>query len=221
MKFSNIIVCLLLWAIGCRSVSAQNDTLRCGYDHSFSFSQAVAPSVLLLSGSVITAVPSLHANIDGSIRDYVQGFTPRRVHIDDYLQYTPLASVVILKGCGLESEHKWRDLVCLTGASCMIGFALSTTMKHTCGVLRPDNSNALTSFPSGHTTTAFLGAELLRREYGREYPAVAVAGYLFASGVACMRVWNNRHWFSDLLGGAGVAILSTSISYWLAPVLRF
>lgn len=220
MKFSDIIVIFLLLTIGHGTVCAQKDSLTCGYAHSFTISQAVAPSALLVTGSVITAVPTLHANIDGSIRDFVQGFNPRRVHIDDYLQYTPLASVMILKGCGLESEHKWRDLVCLTGASCMIGFAVSTTMKHTCGVRRPDNS-ALTSFPSGHTTTAFLGAELLRREYGREYPAVAVAGYLFASGIATMRVWNNRHWFSDLLGGAGIAILSTSISYWLAPSLRF
>ena len=220
MKFSDIIVIFLLLTIGHGTVWAQKDSLTCSYNHSFTISQAVAPSALLVTGSVITAVPTLHANIDGSIRDFVQGFNPRRVHIDDYLQYTPLASVMILKGCGLESEHKWRDLVCLTGASCMIGFAVSTTMKHTCGVRRPDNS-ALTSFPSGHTTTAFLGAELLRREYGREYPAVAVAGYLFASGIATMRVWNNRHWFSDLLGGAGIAILSTSISYWLAPSLRF
>lgn len=197
------------------------DTLSCGYDHGFSFSQVVAPSLLLATGSIITAVPTFHTNIDGTIRDFVQGFDPPRVHIDDYLQYTPLASVAILKACGLESEHRWRDLICLTGASCLMGFTISTTLKHTCNVQRPDNSNALTSFPSGHTTTAFLGAELLRREYGREYPGIAVAGYLFASGIACMRMWNNRHWFSDLLGGAGIAILSTSISYWLAPKLRF
>jgi membrane-associated phospholipid phosphatase len=36
-----------------------------------------------------------------------------------------------------------------------------------------------------------------------------------------MRIWNNRHWASDLLGGACVAILSVGLTYWLAPYLQF
>ena len=48
-----------------------------------------------------------------------------------------------------------------------------------------------------------------------------MVGYTVATGVACMRVWNNRHWFSDLLGGAGFSILSVGLTYWLAPYLRF
>ena len=36
-----------------------------------------------------------------------------------------------------------------------------------------------------------------------------------------MRMYNNRHWASDVLAGAGVGILSASLTYWLAPYLTF
>ena len=48
-----------------------------------------------------------------------------------------------------------------------------------------------------------------------------MAGYAIATGVGVMRVYNNRHWVSDVLAGAGLGILSTSLMYWLAPYLRF
>lgn len=48
-----------------------------------------------------------------------------------------------------------------------------------------------------------------------------MAGYAVAAGVGAMRVYNNKHWCSDILAGAGIGILSASIMYWLAPYLRF
>lgn len=44
------------------------------------------------------------------------------------------------------------------------------------------------SFMSGHTATAFLGAELLRLDYGAEYPWVAAAGYSVAMTTAMFRI---------------------------------
>ena len=72
----------------------------------------------------------------------------------------------------------------------------------------------MNSFPSGHTFTAFTGAEILRREYGEEYPWIAVAGYAVAVTVAAMRVYNNRHWLGDVCAGAGLGILSVTLAYW-------
>ena len=76
---------------------------------------------------------------------------------------------------------------------------------------RPDGSDAK-SFPSGHTGTAFAGAELVRREYGWGWGSAA---YAVATATAVMRMYNNKHWFSDVLMGAGVGILSANIGYWL------
>jgi membrane-associated phospholipid phosphatase len=61
---------------------------------------------------------------------------------------------------------------------------------------------------------AFTGAELLRREYGEEYPWVAVAGYAVAIAVGAMRICNNRHWLGDVLAGAGLGIMSVTLVYW-------
>ena len=59
--------------------------------------------------------------------------------------------------------------------------------------------------------------------YGQEITeeAIAIAGYTVATGVGIMRMYNNRHWASDVLAGAGVGILSASLMYWLAPYLTF
>ena len=73
----------------------------------------------------------------------------------------------------------------------------------------------MNSFPSGHTYMAFAGAELLRKEYGSDYPWRAIAGYTIATLVGLMRVRNNRHWVGDVLAGAGLGILTTDLVYWV------
>ena len=74
----------------------------------------------------------------------------------------------------------------------------------------------INSFPSGHTYIAFVGAETLRKEYGEEYPWLAVAGYAVATLVGTMRIYNDRHWAGDVLAGAGLGILSVNITYWIS-----
>lgn len=212
-----LLLCALLL---CGHLRAQRaDTLCCGCNHSFGWKQAAAPASLLAAGAAVSFTP-LHTNWDLSIRDWSQRDGHQPCHIDNIVQYAPGAGVLLLKACGLESRHSWRDLVCLGAGASLVGLTVSTGMKYAFGVERPDGS-ACNSFPSGHTCTAFLGAEMLRREYGDEYPAVAVAGYAVAAGVGAMRVYNNRHWGSDVLAGAGIGILSASVMYWLAPYLRF
>ncbi|MBQ1177891.1 MAG: phosphatase PAP2 family protein, partial [Bacteroidaceae bacterium] len=75
-------------------------------------------------------------------------------------------------------------------------------------------------FPSGHTATTFMGAELVRIEYGDEHPWLAAGAYTLATAVGVLRVYNDRHWFTDVFAGAGVGILSARIGYWLLPYTR-
>ena len=102
----------------------------------------------------------------------------------------------------------------LEGGSYLLGIGWLNAFKYGIGIERPDNSTK-NSFPSGHTFTAFTGAEVLRREYGEEYPWIAVAGYTVATIVGMMRIYNNRHWAGDVLAGAGLGILSTTLVYWV------
>jgi len=64
------------------------------------------------------------------------------------------------------------------------------------------------SFPSGHTTSAFAAAAAVSSETSRFWPGTRwVIGPILYTGAAftgVSRMYNNRHWMSDVLIGAGV-----------------
>jgi membrane-associated phospholipid phosphatase len=64
------------------------------------------------------------------------------------------------------------------------------------------------SFPSGHTTSAFAAAAAVSSETSRFWPGTRwVIGPILYAGAALTgvsRMYNNRHWMSDVLAGAGV-----------------
>jgi hypothetical protein len=68
---------------------------------------------------------------------------------------------------------------------------------------RPDGGKH--SFPSGHTSMAFTGAEFIRKEMGWATGAPAL---LAASFVGWSRIESRRHYTHDVLAGAAIGILS-------------
>lgn len=69
-----------------------------------------------------------------------------------------------------------------------------------------------TSFPSGHTSTAFAAAAAVTNETSRWWPkSVWVVGPLMyggATAVGLSRMYHNRHWGSDVLLGAAIGTFS-------------
>jgi len=57
-----------------------------------------------------------------------------------------------------------------------------------------------TSFPSGHTSTAFSLAVVLSKNSDNIY--TKIASYSLATLVGFGRIYNNHHWFSDVVAGA-------------------
>lgn len=199
-----------------RAQQTSNDSLTTS---GFGLGDFIAPSLLITGGTLFTYEPHLNkTNI--AIRDYVQSDNHSPFHIDDIFQYVPAGSAYILKLCGLESKSTYKELTKKTAISYLATAATVLTIKQTTKILRPDGSQ-YNSFPSGHTATAFVGAEILRREYGEQYPYIAVAGYTVATGVGLMRIYNNRHWTGDVLAGAGLGILCAGLSYLISPYLTF
>ena len=47
-----------------------------------------------------------------------------------------------------------------------------------------------------------------------------MAAYAVAITVGALRIYNDRHWITDVLGGVGIGILSARIGYWLLPFER-
>ena len=156
-------------------------------------------------------------NINLNTKEEIKEDYPNFVmHIDSYSQFFPAATVFGLHAFGNKGVHNSKDAAILYAMSMGISTAIIYPLKKLTREERPDNSN-FNSFPSGHTSTAFVSAEFLRREYGQKYPWLAVAGYAVATGTGMLRVYNNKHWVSDVVAGAGIGIASTTIAYWLYP----
>lgn len=154
-------------------------------------------------------------------RDVIQdALSPRRgirTTVDDYLQYVPSATVLALNA--FYDRQGTRRFVDRMGVH-LVAFATMTALtqglKYTVRERRPD-SGARNSFPSGHTATAFMGAELLRIEYTHISPWIGYAGYAVAATTAWLRIYNNRHYLNDVLAGAAIGIFSSRFATWLYP----
>lgn len=133
-------------------------------------------------------------------------------HLDDYMQYAPAAAVLGLNVAGVKGRNRWDRAAINWGAGMLIMGAFVNSIKYTAKVERPDGTTR-NSFPSGHTSTAFMNATFLHKEYGHVSPAYSIAGYAMSSFAGVERSLNNRHWISDILAGAGIGILSTELAY--------
>ena len=139
-----------------------------------------------------------------------------KLRFDDYVQYVPVAFYLTLDFMGLEAKHSFGERVAVAAVTYISVTALSQGIKYIVREPRPDTGSR-NSFPSGHTMTAFAGAELVRSEYGW---GVGMGAYALAATVGFMRMYNGRHWFNDVLAGAGFGILSARIGYWMLPLSR-
>lgn len=111
---------------------------------------------------------------------------------------------------GSDGITKTGKQLAVSGALAAASFGL---LKVVAGRSRPDASegaydfhpfSSAGSFPSGHTATAFAMATTLGDAIGS--PWVSGGLYLFAAGTAWSRVYNARHWPSDVFVGGILGI---------------
>ena len=141
------------------------------------------------------------------------------IHADDYLQFAPAVAAYTMKFSNVRSTHSLLDMTILYGLSNIVAGGIVQGAKITIGRERPNRANNR-SFPSGHTETAFAAAEFLYQEYKDQSIWISIGGYSAATFVGIARVYNNKHWVSDVVAGAGIGILSTKAVYWAYPYLR-
>ena len=177
----------------------------------------ILPAAFITYGFIGLNSERLRA-LDLSIRDELRSVN-RKVSLDDYLEFSPLVAVYGLKMLGGKGKHDLRELSLITGSSMVIMSASVFSIKRLTGIERPDGSE-FTSFPSGHTATAFMCAEILSQEYKDESRLYGILGYTAAAATGYLRIYNDKHWFSDVVAGAGFGILSTKLSYYLHKKLQ-
>lgn len=136
-----------------------------------------------------------------------------------------LAFLALYGGGGyvLENE-KMQETSILSFESFIVANTIGTVVKSAAGRTRPNEDegstefspfsfdSAHTSFPSGHTTSAFSIASVFADEY--DEPWVDVAAYGLASAVALQRVYDDKHWASDVFAGAVLGtVVGKSVVY--------
>lgn len=188
-----------------------SDTLSVEEEKVFNYKQLIAPVSLMSAGVVVHCFA--HESVDYGVRDIVQRWRGpvSELKFDDYLQYLPAAVGVGLGCTGVEAKHDFVDRLIEAGVSYVSLAVIVQGMKHAINSPRPNNVDS-NSFPSGHTATAFAGAELVRMEYGL---GIGLGAYAVVTSVAFMRMYNNEHWFSDLLAGAAIGVLCAHVGEWL------
>jgi membrane-associated phospholipid phosphatase len=138
-------------------------------------------------------------------------------------------AVMVGTGLALKKPALTRSGLRAVTSAALAG-GVTTVLKDILGRVRPnvDGSEPLDfqpfsgnqSMPSGHTASAFGFAASLAEDV---HPLWAKIGlYTLATGTAWSRVYDNKHWTSDVVFGALVGITSAKIvsGKWLAWGIR-
>ena len=213
MKFYGFILALCLPGI----VAAQNfkplnhDTVQ--------LKSFIVPGILISYGLISLGNNPIRT-LDYSTRAELQEDHPRfAVHVDNYIQYAPGVAYYALNLMGVKGKHSLSDGTALFILSEAIMTGSISVVKRMADRDRPDGSNNY-SFPSGHTANAFAAAEFLNQEYRDVSPWIGYAGYTVATATGALRMYNNKHWLSDVVTGAGFGIASTKLAYLIYPHLK-
>lgn len=125
--------------------------------------------------------------------------------------------------CYLFNGKEGGRTAALAAQAFLAANAAGTLLKYSAGRARPYAEDgkrrftpfrfksARTSFPSGHTTSAFAVASVFSRRCSS--PAVGISAYVLAAGTALQRVYDDKHWASDVFAGAA---LGTAVGRWVA-----
>ncbi|MBQ0077540.1 MAG: phosphatase PAP2 family protein [Bacteroidales bacterium] len=137
-------------------------------------------------------------------------------HVETWTQYAPAVVDLALPLTGVQSNVCFGDRAVKMTTAYIFQASINAILKSTVDEVRPDG-RAHNSFPSGHTGTAFVGAELVRQDYGWGWGAGA---YAVATFTGTMRVVHNRHWWWDAAAGAALGIGSSLAAEALLPYLH-
>lgn len=179
----------------------------------------IIPSIFITYG-LISLGDNPIRNLDLSTKSELTEDHPKfAAHVDDYMEFAPLLAMYGLDIAGIKGKNSVGDQTAMVLITTGITTTIVSTLKAQTHRLRPDGSS-YNSFPSGHTATAFAAAELLNQEFKGRLPWIGYAGYTVASATGILRMYNNKHWVSDVVAGAGFGILSTKLTYLLYPQLK-
>lgn len=145
----------------------------------------------------------------------------------DYKLLLPAASLTALGGY-IFKDGKMVDTGMLSLKSMLMAGASTRTMQLISGRNRPLKEQGhgfnfgkslnwdKDSFPSGHSTLVWSLAPILAQQYG-EQSWVAPTVYTLASLTSLSRIYDDKHWASDVFVGAVIGVLSAKVTLKTTP----
>lgn len=210
---------LLLLLRPCNWTVAQSnssDTLALSLD---TLAPSPEPLSVLLPGALFAAYPLHHSDVAIRTTRHSLLGTRWRNHYDDHMQFASYGLQLAMRCGGATGRSRtWGEMLTADAIGALGTATIVLSVKSGVQRMRPDGSTA-NSFPSGHTATAFLGAELFNLEYGADYPLLSHLQYLFATSVAFGRMANNRHWYSDVLWGGLIGVSMAHVGYLMSDLI--
>lgn len=218
MNYKNKLIAIFIFLLCIVNTNAQQ-TIKDSITKNlkFNYKQLIIPGVLIGYGLIGLESDQLKG-YNLIIRNEVTEDIDKKISVDDFSQYIPALAVYGLNNIGIEGKNNLKDRSIILGTSMVLVFTSVTALKYITNVERPDGTSY--AFPSGHTATAFAGAEFLWQEYKDKSIWYGISGYAIATATGIIRITNNKHWLTDVAAGAGIGILSTKIAYWLNPYIK-
>jgi membrane-associated phospholipid phosphatase len=177
-------------------------------ENKFSIKPYIAPAVLITYGIICSNENGFPSSI--KVKNYRDAnYASFNTSIDDYIVFAPAAIVYGLDLFKVKAKHDFLNQTVIFAKTSFVTLAVSYGLKYSIYETRPDKSDNL-SFPSAHTSFAFAYATVLKNEFKDKW-YIGAAGYLVASGVGAMRILNDKHWFNDVVVGAGIGIASAEL----------
>lgn len=218
MKKNNFLFVALIMTLNLCGQNKSVDSLQIDNNIKFKYKSLIISTALIGYGIIGLESHTLK-NINSDTKNEFNEHIDQKFTIDNISQYAPFLSVYALNATGIKGKNNIKDRTIILGTAYIIMGATVNIIKNTGNIERPDGTSN-NSFPSGHTATAFMGAEFLFQEYKDESIWYGISGYAIAAGTGFFRMYNDRHWLTDIAAGAGIGILSTKIAYWIHPWIK-
>jgi membrane-associated phospholipid phosphatase len=183
-------------------------------------SALIIPGTFLLYGGLKPAIKGIQ-NLDNNIMSHIlQNHPSFHTNAADYVMWVPSASLYFTDALKVKTMHSFGQHLIIDAGSIIITGGLGYGMRLITRNVKVYNEKG-TKFPSGHTANAFRGAEILHQELKERNKLLSYGGYVAATAVGVLRIYDKDHLLSEVLAGAGLGILSTKLTYWIFDKVKY
>lgn len=174
----------------------------------------IVPGTFLIYGALKPAIHDIEQLDDDILSQVKNNHLGFHTNIDNYAMWVPSASVYVLDAFKVNTSHSFKQHLLLDAGSIILTGGIGYVMRKTTQNSQVYNKHN-TKFPSGHVANAFRGAEIFHQELKENNKMFSYSGYLAATTVGVLRIYNKVHLLTEVLAGAGLGIISTKLTYFI------